>query len=376
MRYLLLLPMVACAGKDWREAVKADTSQAYSAYAAHHRGEPKAEVATRRAHDRAWAEAQAADTSIAYGSYVSAFPQGEHAEEARARGDELAWTEAKAGGDLASLSAYVARYPGSSHAAEAEQLVEKLWYDDARNGASEASWGRYLVRYPEGLWADEAKRERERHAWEQTVGLGSRDAYQAFVKRYPDGTHANEGRAFLAAMRVSKIQPVIVLRESWQPERMRATVLSRIRSELELGLFADLKREFVILPTKAVDPRGEALGHPHDEWGATADVGLLVVEYSEVTGRSFQPSGNATDNTAKVELYAPNSKLPIFSQTVTASTPEKITGADSSVLHTSAVRELAGRARALGPEIESNKPANRNNPGEAGATSPAGGGRR
>lgn len=348
----LLCLLAACGPKDWREAVRDGSSTAYAAYAARHPGTPRAAAAARRAPELAWAEAQALDTSIAYASYLAAYPEGEHAAEAKVRGVALAWTEAKQSGSVATLASFLARYPDSPHEADAEQLLEQLWYDEAKQGGTEVSWGRYLVRYPQGTWAEEAARERERLAWEATVPQDTIQAYLSFVQRYPDGAHAAEARAWLDATRVAKLQPVVVLAGTWQGDRSRATVVQRVRGEVERGLLADLKRFFTVLPVKVVDPRGAPLAHPHEAWGATEGVGLLVLEYTEVAGRTFEPSGHATDITATLRLYAPNTRTPVLDKATTASTPARILGADASSLHTSAVKDLGARLRAYAQEIE------------------------
>lgn len=354
MRRTTLFPILlltACAGRDWRAAVREDTSAAYTAWVAAHPDSGRADLASRRAEERGWAEAQAADTAAAYGGYLGAFPSGPHAAEAHARAEVLDWEAARDSGSVQALSAYLARHPGGPHTVEANERIEKSWADEARAGGTEESWGRYLVRYPQGAWAAEARRERERLAWQTATTGATTASHSAYLRRFPDGAHAGEAEAWLVAAKVTRIQPVIVLTDTWQKDSMRSTVIARVRKELDNGLLGDLRRDFKVLPIKTSDPRGAALPHPQESWGVEPDTALLVVEYKETVGRRFEPDGHANDVHAVVRLYVPPTPNAVLERALDASTPERIYGTDDSVLQTSAVVELSGLLRGLAPDV-------------------------
>ncbi len=351
----LLLLLGACAGRDWRAARRADTSAAYASFVAANPTSGKVGAAMRRAEGLDWEEARTTDTSAAYTSYLGAHPSGPHADEARSRAEALAWDEAVAAGTPEALQAYVARHPGTPHADEATALIEEAWYRQARAGATEDSWGRYIIRYPEGRFISEARAERRRLAWEAAVAGDSRASYGRYVERFPDGEHRAEADAWLASSRVLVLEPVLVLRGTWQAASARAGLLSKVRWELDNGLLRDLKREFAVLALQVEDPNGADLGHPQDVWGVEEDMGLLVIEYSEAKGRAYEPSGHATDITATLSLYTPPTREPVWTHTLQASTPEKTWGETVDALHGGAVREWSGLVRSLTPEIESNR---------------------
>lgn len=333
--------------------VDANTSAAYSQYAASHAGTSRARTAATRAEELAWEEAVASNQSVAFFSYVSAWPKGEHAAEAQTRAETLGWSEALADGTIPALSAYLARYPSSPHRAEAESRVEDLVYGEAKAKPSEASLGRYLVQYPEGRYTTELKAQLEALVWEKTVAGDTRAAYQRYLDRYHDGPHAEQAVQWLDATYVTSIEPVFMLISTWQPDWV--AVLRRLSKEFARGLGADLSREYKLLKTQGVDAR-EKQPHPHDLFAPEKGVGLLVVEYRDKRGRTFDPAGNATDITAVVKLYAPNTRTPILVRELSSTTPDKILGTEVSALYTSALDDLMGQLRTLEPELVKNKP--------------------
>lgn len=348
---LLILASPACAGRGWRAAAREDTSAAWSAWVAAHPDAGRADLAARRAEERGWAEAQAADTSEGYGAYLGAFPAGPNAPEARARAEALDWQAARDTGTVEALTGYLARHPGGPHTVEAQERIEKAWADEARAAGTEESWGRYLVRYPQGAFSAEARQERDRLAWATATTAATPAAYTAYLARFPQGAHAAEAAAWLAAAKVTRIKPVVILTGTWQRDGMRSTVLARARRELERGLLAELKRDFTVLPVTTTDPRGATPGLPQEVYGIEPDTGLLVVEYRETVGRRFEPDGHANDVHAQVRLFVPPTAAPVLERSLQASTPEKIYGTDASVLETSAVKELGGQLLSVAPEV-------------------------
>lgn len=332
--------MAACADKDWKAAVQADTAYGYMTYAQAHPDTPKASQAYRRADDLAWEEAVAANTSIAFEAYAGQWPDSERAPTAKVRAESLAWDEAAAAGTAASWTTYLSRYPSSPRKGEAEQRLEDAVFDGARKENTELSWGRYLLRYPEGRHAAEAAALRELLGWQVAVQADTPTGYRDFLRRYEGGTHTAEAHAWLDATLVTTLQPVVVLKGTWQTDRQRATILKRYQAGFDKALQAPLKREFGVQPTKTYDLAKTPMNHPFDLFPPQPDQGLLVLEITEREGRAFEPSGHATDIEGRLSLYAPNTRTPVIDEVVRGSTPEVIHGIDESALHTSAVTDL------------------------------------
>lgn len=337
-----------CASREWRAVVEANTSARYSTYAASHVGTARARVAAQRAEALAWEEAVASNQSTAYFSYASAWPKGEHTIEALSRAETLGWSEATADGSVAVLASYIARYPDSKHLGEAKARIEDLVHDEAQKNPTEASLGRYLVQYPEGRYTEAVRTQLEQLIWDATVAADKRAAYERYLDRYPTGMHAEEALQWLDATRVSTLQPALLLLATWHPDQK--TVLSQIKSAIDRNFIPDLARDFTLRPIKTVDAT-QNIQHPHDLFGTEKGVGILVIECTERRGRKFDPSGNATDITAVVKLYAPNTRNPVFVRELSATTPDKIKGIEISALHTSAIDDLVGQLRALDEEL-------------------------
>lgn len=351
---ILVVALSGCAGREWRTTVKTGTSEAYTTYVANHSGTMRANVAARRAEDRGWLEAGFANTSTSYAGFAAAFPNSEHAAEAQTLAEARAWDESVAANTIPSFSAFVSRYPSSAHLAEANAQIEELWYADAKYDATEASWSRYLVRYPDGVHAEEASREREKLVWSGTVISATRLAYQRYVERFPTGAHIAEAQAWLAGTYVTTLQPVVALIGSWQPVPQHAALLARIKREVESGFVPDLARDFTVLPVKTWDgTRG--FPHPHDAFGVQPGVGILVLEYTEKKGRKFDPSGNATDITAVLRLYAPNTRTAVWVRELDATTSDRVLGTDLTALNTGAIVALTEQLRSLDDELARNR---------------------
>ncbi|HHO53716.1 MAG TPA: hypothetical protein ENK18_23295 [Deltaproteobacteria bacterium] len=344
-------PGPGCAGRDWRAAKGAHTGAAYRAFVTANPEHYKVPEAMERAEVLDWAAAEESQTPAAYSVYLGAHPQGPHAAEAYARAEVLAWDEAVEQGTPEALSAYLARYPSSERIGLANDLIEDAWFERAKTEGTEASWGRYIVRYPEGTHLEEAQRERERLAWEGTVEQNNREGYERFVTRFPTSEHLGEAQRWLEASRVSVLQPVVVLGDSWQPKERRASIARRIRGEFDRGLLYDLERDFKIKRTLMVDLNGGPAPHPQEAYGIEPDVGLLVLTCTETEGRRFEPSGTATDISATLELFVPPTPDPVWAISLSASTPERAYGSSVDALHQAAVLELAGQLRGFADDL-------------------------
>lgn len=365
MSIWLLCSIAWAAPLTWREAVTADTSAAYRAYAAQNVGSPKAAVALRRAEERAWAEAEAANDSTAYRAYVQAFPTGEHVGEAATREIELAWDEASAGGALSGLVAFLERYPQSTHAPEARAKVEESWFQQAQAEATEAGWARFLGEYPRGARSAVAWGERDRLAWDKAVAGDTREAYHTYLEDVPDlvdidgrriaGAHRADADQWLAATTFRQLQPVVALVGTWQAEGTHAATLTQLTGALERALLPDLRKTFTVLPVRTIDAT-RGMDPPQQVFGTEAGTGLLVFEIRESVGREFEPEGHATDLGVVLRLYAPNTARPVLVRELTASTPDKVRGEKLDELHTTAVTELGDRLRVFAMELAAQAP--------------------
>ncbi|MEQ1567592.1 MAG: hypothetical protein ABMA64_18260 [Myxococcota bacterium] len=351
----ILVLLAACGPKDWRAAVEADTSAAYLTYAVKNPTSTKLPLARRRAEQRSWTEAEASGTSVAYASYLSAFPAGDRAAEAQARAHELGWAEAGKDGTLAAYAAYVDRWPTSPHRGEAAAQVEELTYRDAAAEGTASAWGRYLLQYPSGKYAAAATQARDALIWAETPPVGTREAYQRYLDEFPAGAHADEARAWIAATYVTRIVPVVALVSSWQPRPTHAAVLARLRKGFDAEFVPELVQAgFEVLPTRAVDAI-DGMKSAQEVVGIEPSTGVLVVEYRERAGRTFDPSGIATDAQVVLRLYAPNTAVPVWVRTAEATTPDKVRGSDVGALNQAAITALMEQLHQLRLDIASQR---------------------
>lgn len=342
--------LTACAGRDWRRAQALNTGEAYRSFVAANPGSGRVSEARQRAEALDWASAQRADTPEAYGTYVGAHPDGAHAAAARARAEELAWAGAEAAGTPEALTAFLATFPQSAREAEAEQRIEEAWHDLAVREDTDEAWGRYLVRYPDGRWAAEARKARDEAGWARAVQAATRDGYERYLQRFERGAYRLDAVDWLDRLRVTNLQPVVVLRTADVPAARRADLALAVRKEVDASIVADLRRDFLVRRTIMADLRGPA-PHPQDAYKVPADTGILVVTYDEKRGAELDPYGFATDITAQVQLYCPPTRKPVVDETITASTPLPVQGTDEGVLHDSALEALGERLRSLVDDV-------------------------
>jgi hypothetical protein len=352
---LLCSVLAACGPKDWRQARRAGTSDAYHTFALAHGGQPRGAVAERRAEALGWTEAHAAGTSEAFATFAERHPASDHAGEALAQAEVLGWQEASAEDTLPALTRFVARYPSSVHKIEAAARLEELTWQVAQAEGSMAAFGRYLARYPSGPHAADAVAERDRMTWESTSATNTRHAYRKYLEQFPDGAHAGAANAWIEDSYVDRLQPLVALIETHQGRSAHSTVLARVRGAVEAGLLDDLRDMFALEPTRTYDGTN-GMPHPHDMLGKRVGTGILVIEIYEKGGQRFEPSGQGTDISAVLRLYAPNTADAVWVREVAVSTPERVTGQDDSALHLGAVQELGDRVRAFVTDLSVQRP--------------------
>lgn len=357
--------LLACAAHDWRDAVRADTSAAYSAYALKNPGTFKAETAKRRAEARGWDEAVLADDSGGYRAFAEAFPTSRRAPEAMKLAEDRAWTEVSASEALSDWLTFLERYPSSPHAPEARARTEALFFAAAKAEGTEAAWVRFLSQYPTGGHTAAAWAERDRLAWDRAVAEATRTAYERYLAdvpalKAPDGqvvagVHRAEAEQWLASTYVRRIQPVVALVESVQPRKGTEAELKALAAVIDGGLLTELRRTFTVLPARTVDA---TYGMPpvQELVGVEPDVGILSIEVHEKVGRDFDPNGHATDLQVIVRLYVPPTPKPVVVREVNATTPDRVLAQKIDELHRSAVRALGEQLLRVGPEIASQAP--------------------
>jgi len=342
-----------CAGKAWREARRTNTSEAYAAFVARQPEHPKVSKARLRAEDLDWDTSLAADTADAYAMFIATHPASPRVPEARVLAEQRAWVEAKADGSIGALEGYLARFgTGGEHEAEAQTLIEKAWYDRAATDDSVESWSRYLVRYPAGAFLTEARERRDLLGWNLTVETGTREAYENYLRRFPRGEHRDAARAWLASLRVHTLQPVLVYRRTWRPDSRRRWDRAVYQRDLERGLLYDLARSFTIRPVIVEDDPERALAHIQERHGVEEGVGLLELVVDEAEGRTFEPSGRATDIKATLSVYAPPTIAPVWSVELEQSTPARIYGSTVESLYTEAVEAFGAAVRGVAFPVE------------------------
>jgi len=347
-----LLSLGGCAGKAWREARRANTSQAYAAFVANNPEHGKVRVARVRAEALDWEATIEADTADAYALFIATHPTSPHVLDARERGEVVAWEEAVADGSVAALEGYLARYGSGDHEREARERIEDAWYEQSREDDTVDSWSRYLVRYPVGRYVDEARRRRDALGWEATTSAGTPSAYRAYLRQHPRGTHRQEARDWLAGLRVHTLQPVLVYRRTWRDPALRERDRARYLEDFEMGLLYDLARDFTIRDTLVDDDPAHGLPHVQERHGTEPGVGLLELVVDEVEGRRFEPSGHATDITGTLSLFAPPTREAIWHRELTATTPTSLYGSTVESLYTEAVDEFGALVRGVAFPIE------------------------
>lgn len=343
--------LAGCASREWRQAERLSTGEAYRSFVSARPTSHRVPLALQRAEQLDWIAARATDTAEAYGAYLGAHPEGPHAAQARERAEALAFAEADANGTPEALTEFLVRFPRSARRALVEARIEELWHDKAIREGTEDAWGQYLVRYPNGRWSGDARTARDEAAWRRAVEDDTRAGYESYVNRFENGLYRLDALDWLARLRVSRIQPVVALGEAPGNDDERRALTYAVRQTVDASLGKELGRDFEVLRTLMVDLRGAEPPHPQDAYGAPPDTGLLVIVYNESVGASLDPSGNATDIEATVQLFCPPSRKPVIETTVTASTPLPVMGTDEAVLHDSAVEAFGDELLAVSDAV-------------------------
>ena len=347
-----LLLSSGCAGKAWREARRANTSQAYAAFVANQPEHGKVRVARARAEELDWEAAQQADDASTYAMFVATHPTSTYVTAAQERGEVVAWEEAVEVGTVAALETYLVRHGQGVHGNEVRVLIEQAWYDDARVADTIDAWSAYLVRYPAGQHVEEARARRDALGWDATVSAGTPVAYRDYLRQHPRGKHRAEARQWLAELRVHTLQPVLVYRTTWRDPRTRDRDRDRYVEQFEKGLLDELARDFTLRPTLVEDDPARGLGPVQERHGVEVGVGLLELVIDETEGRHFEPSGHATDIRSTLQLFVPPTSEPIFTYAVDDTTPETILGSTVESLYTEAVLEFGGSLAAVPFPVE------------------------
>ena len=341
MRGWTWLPLIllACGPKDWRQAKKIDTADAYRSIAASPL-HPKRGEAAARAEVLDWEAAESAESSRAWSAYLSHHPSSSRLQEARAHRDEARWRELQREDSRTAYTAWLAMNPGSPHAAEARAAIDELAWKEAVTGADAASYGRYLVRHPQGGHVDEARARRDDLAFAAARRTDTPKAFEAYLADHPRGLHVSEARAALDGFRFSGVALRVVGQKLYREDS-----LTTYERELRAGLGEALvARGFSVAWLPAVDGRkgtvnplgGLLVNTPEDH-------AVLVFEVSERPGRPFGGGGYETVIEATVHLVPPGRTTPMEVRQISVTTQPYVEGAGEAVLHHDAQRQL-GRA--------------------------------
>lgn len=339
MRVTTLLPLLllACGPKDWRQAKKIGTADAYRAVAVDLTHKKRAKAA-QRAERLDWEAAEEADSSRAWKAYISHNPTSPRVPEARGRRDEAHWAELLRQNSRTALEAWLAMNGASRHAKEARILIDELAWQEALAGGDAESFGRYIVRYPSGPHAEQARERRDELAWQVAVERDDPKSYQAYLDDNPRGLHVADAKHAIKGFRFSGVAVRVVGHKLYRPDS-----LSTYERELKKTLgkeLASLGFDVAWLPpvdatgVRAVNPlAGLVTSTPEDH-------AALVLEVSETRGLPFEGGGYQTVISAEVHLVPPARTEAMDVRQVEAASRASVEGVGNAVLHHDAQQAL------------------------------------
>ena len=316
---LVLTGIVAAAGcGSWAKAKRKDTVESYVRFIEAHPESAKLAKAQLRLAEARWAAAEEGGVAAGYAAYVRHHPDGGRIGEARSREAELGYQEAVRDGRQA-LESYLVHHTEGEFAERARAALEDLIWEAAQAENTAKSYGAYLVRHPEGRYRDEARKKRDDVIYAGVVEENNLFGYRNYIERYPAGGHHDQARAAIAKMTVERMKVVVLLRNTWRPSR--ASALGRIQSQVSKGVVPRFREaEFPVTVRGRDLTKADWNTHPFDLYPTDdPDVGLLVVDVVEQRGEPIG-KGHATRITANMSVYAPDQRVPIYTEEVRAVT--------------------------------------------------------
>lgn len=202
----LTLALSGCATtkRDWQDANRLGTVEAYEQFLQKHPHAEQANDARRllpelRA-DRDWSKAEATNTIGAYEKFLSMHPQSRHERQANAALEALRFGQAKASDSIVDYETYLKHHPDASRAEDAQRRLRALRYADARQRRTVAAFESFLARYSGGADVDTLRAELPaiqviEQAWETARQNKTINSYKDYLAKYPEEDHAEEAKA-------------------------------------------------------------------------------------------------------------------------------------------------------------------------------------
>jgi len=210
MRYLLtsvvVLALCGCATttRDWEEANRQGTIEAYEQFLKVHPDADQTNQAKRRLEElriaEDWDIAKSTNTIDAYRVFLSQQPVSKYAKMARAKLDQLVsendWKHAKSMGTIASYEEFLQKHPKSGQAPNAEQSIQQLKEEREWKRVEEintrSAFAEFVKNYPSSSHRSVAKRRLIEMAFQEAVEMGTFDSLDGFIKEFFGTELANE----------------------------------------------------------------------------------------------------------------------------------------------------------------------------------------
>jgi hypothetical protein len=147
-----------------------------------------------------WQEADKANTVEAFEQYVQRHPEGKYGPQARERMDDLHWQEAETADTVPALEQYLQRQPGGKYVAQAGERIEGLDWQEAETANTVAAYERYLDRHSDGRYVAQAGERIEGLHWQEAGTANTISSYQQYLESYPSGRYAEEANQRVASL--------------------------------------------------------------------------------------------------------------------------------------------------------------------------------
>lgn len=191
----------ASTNRDWQEANRSGTIEAYEKFLQAHSKTDQANEAQGRIQelraDQDWVKTQSTNTIPAYQAFLAQYPNAKQADKAKmalkALESKADWTRAQSLGTIKAYSEFLQKHPRSKEAVNAKQSLERLEterdWTSARTANSIIAYQEYLQKHDTMQYASEARQRlsalQEAQTWTMALQSNTDDAYLDFIKKYP-----------------------------------------------------------------------------------------------------------------------------------------------------------------------------------------------
>ncbi len=336
---------LACAGRqvdDWSTAVQSNTLVAYQSYLDGHPESDQAGDAVRALDDLRWAAAEEVQTVEAYASYLQSSPTGLYRGFAAIRIEELDFVEALAASTPEALEAFVARHRNSRLADQARETLDRMHYGVAAVADTSQDYSRYLTVYPDGEFANSAKSERERAAFDEAALGSTMTSWLDYLNRFPSGEYTDEARKQIDALRFQEVDLVVVLRGSSRPAEAWTDSLRLVQEMVDFTVANSLRDiGFKVAISSRVSVDDSSAPSAASAWVPRGEHGVLVVDYWELAYPVRWSTSMSTRVRTQMAMYTPDGDVPVWRDSLTATSSIKSVMDTDAQLHRSAVENLA-----------------------------------